>query len=228
MANGDALPIRSGCSTTSRRGRPVRERCSSESTKSRRPVDSTAESSSSNGQRSGLPVGSEADVVNGFRELDDEDLVAIIGPSISDNGLIVAPLCDEYRVPAINYTGGERTRSRVDVPLSSRLARRRAARARGTRRRRAASVGSPCCSTSPPSVGATPNASKPPAVGSAWKSPARRASAAGRERDRVARAPPRGQPRRPRLPRTRRRVPRRRARAQANSAGRFQFSRTRR
>src|SRR3954447_3308330 len=62
-------------------------------------------------QSRGLPAGSEAEVVRGFDELDDEDVVAIVGPSISDNALIVAPLCDAARIPAINYTGGERTRS---------------------------------------------------------------------------------------------------------------------
>ena len=46
--------------------------------------------------------------------------------------LIVAPLCDAARIPAINYSGGERTRSRMDVPLPGRLARRGAAGARGT------------------------------------------------------------------------------------------------
>jgi branched-chain amino acid transport system substrate-binding protein len=59
----------------------------------------------------GLPSGSEAAVARGFEELVADDVVAIIGPSISDNALIVAPLCDAARVPAINYTGGERTRS---------------------------------------------------------------------------------------------------------------------
>jgi branched-chain amino acid transport system substrate-binding protein len=59
----------------------------------------------------GLPGGSEAEVVRAFDELDDEDVVAIVGPSISDNALIVAPLCDAARIPAINYSGGERTRS---------------------------------------------------------------------------------------------------------------------
>src|SRR4051794_2291542 len=59
----------------------------------------------------GLPGGSEADVVRAFQELVDDDVVAIIGPSISDNALIAAPLCDAARVPAINYSGGERTRS---------------------------------------------------------------------------------------------------------------------
>ncbi len=62
-------------------------------------------------QTRGLPAGSEQDVKRGFAELDDEGVIAIIGPSISDNALIVAPLCDAARIPAINYTGGERTRS---------------------------------------------------------------------------------------------------------------------
>jgi len=62
-------------------------------------------------QSAGLPSGSEADVVRAFHELDAEDVVAIIGPSISDNALIAAPLCDAARIPAINYSGGERTRS---------------------------------------------------------------------------------------------------------------------
>jgi len=59
----------------------------------------------------GLPSGSEAEVVRAFRKLDDEDVLAIVGPSISDNALIAAPLCDDARIPAINYSGGERTRS---------------------------------------------------------------------------------------------------------------------
>ncbi len=62
-------------------------------------------------QSRGLPSGSEADVVRAFKELRDEGVVAIVGPSISDNALIVAPLCDAARIPAINYSGGERTRS---------------------------------------------------------------------------------------------------------------------
>jgi len=62
-------------------------------------------------QSRGLPSGSEAEVVRAFRELADEDVVAIVGPSISDNALIAAPLCDAARIPAINYSGGERTRS---------------------------------------------------------------------------------------------------------------------
>src|SRR5467141_1168261 len=62
-------------------------------------------------QARGLPSGSEADVTRAFAEICAEDVVAIAGPSISDNALIAAPLCDRARVPAINYSGGERTRS---------------------------------------------------------------------------------------------------------------------
>ncbi len=62
-------------------------------------------------QARGLPSGTEADVVRAFRELCAEDVLAIAGPSISDNALIAAPLCDDASVPAINYSGGERTRS---------------------------------------------------------------------------------------------------------------------
>lgn len=62
-------------------------------------------------QARGLPSGTEADVVRAFHELCAEDVLAIAGPSISDNALIAAPFCDHARVPAINYSGGERTRS---------------------------------------------------------------------------------------------------------------------
>src|SRR5437016_3511030 len=70
-------------------------------------------------QSRGLPSGSEAEVARAFQELDDDDVVAIVGPSISDNALIVAPLCDAARIPAINYSGGERARSSLgwDVPV---------------------------------------------------------------------------------------------------------------
>ncbi len=62
-------------------------------------------------QARGLPSGSEHDIKRAFAKLDDAGVVAIIGPSISDNALIAAPLCDDARLPAINYSGGERTRS---------------------------------------------------------------------------------------------------------------------
>jgi branched-chain amino acid transport system substrate-binding protein len=59
----------------------------------------------------GLPSGTEHDVVTAFRELDDAGVLLVVGPSISDNGLIVAPLADAAGLASINYTGGERTRS---------------------------------------------------------------------------------------------------------------------
>ncbi len=62
-------------------------------------------------QARGLPSGSEHDVKRAFADLDDAGVLAIVGPSISDNALIAAPLCDAARVPAINYSGGERTRA---------------------------------------------------------------------------------------------------------------------
>jgi ABC-type branched-subunit amino acid transport system substrate-binding protein len=62
-------------------------------------------------QVAGLPAGSERDVINGFQQLDQSGVVAIVGPSISDNGVIVRGLADAAQVPCINYTGGEVTRS---------------------------------------------------------------------------------------------------------------------
>jgi len=47
----------------------------------------------------GLPSGSEHDIKRAFAELDSGGAIAIVGPSISDNALIVAPLCDAARVP---------------------------------------------------------------------------------------------------------------------------------
>src|SRR5688572_15454377 len=59
----------------------------------------------------GHPAGSPADVVAGFDALVAEGVDVIVGPSISDNALVTAPRADAHRVPAINYSGGERTRS---------------------------------------------------------------------------------------------------------------------
>lgn len=61
-------------------------------------------------QAEGLPGGSAESVVAGFDLLVARDVVAIVGPSISDNGLIVRDLADRAGVPCINYTGGAFTR----------------------------------------------------------------------------------------------------------------------
>src|SRR5438105_10740169 len=60
----------------------------------------------------GLPLGTAHSVETNFAELVDEGVLTIVGPSISDNGLIVRDLADDARVPCINYTGGELTRGR--------------------------------------------------------------------------------------------------------------------
>jgi hypothetical protein len=50
----------------------------------------------------GLPLGTEHDVVTAFDELESSGCVLIVGPSISDNGLITAPLYDAVGLPCIN------------------------------------------------------------------------------------------------------------------------------
>ena len=72
---------------------------------------STVRSRWSSTRRVACPSGSAAEMIHGFQALVDQDVLAIVGPAISDNALIVAPLCDQVGIPAINYTGGERTRS---------------------------------------------------------------------------------------------------------------------
>ncbi len=63
-------------------------------------------------QARGLPIGSEHEVIVAFKALAAEGVLAIVGPSISDNCLIAAPCADVARVPSINYSGGEMTRSK--------------------------------------------------------------------------------------------------------------------
>ena len=59
----------------------------------------------------GLPTGSAAAVESAFARLCDSDAIAVIGPAISDNALIVRDLADAAGLPCINWTGGELTRS---------------------------------------------------------------------------------------------------------------------
>jgi branched-chain amino acid transport system substrate-binding protein len=59
----------------------------------------------------GLPAGTARDVEVGFAELAEAGVLAVIGPSISDNALIVRDLADASRLPSINYSGGAMTRS---------------------------------------------------------------------------------------------------------------------
>jgi ABC-type branched-subunit amino acid transport system substrate-binding protein len=58
----------------------------------------------------GLPFGSEHDVQRGFAALDDAGVLLVVGPSISDNCLIARDCATAAELPAINWSGGERTR----------------------------------------------------------------------------------------------------------------------
>jgi len=58
----------------------------------------------------GLPGGSEHDVRTTFAALADSGAIVALGPSISDNGLIVSAMVDDIGLPCVNYTGGEITR----------------------------------------------------------------------------------------------------------------------
>ena len=51
-------------------------------------------------------------MVEHFSGLVDAGVVAVVGPSITDNGVIVRDLADEAGLPCINFTGGAITRSR--------------------------------------------------------------------------------------------------------------------
>ncbi|HVU71745.1 MAG TPA: ABC transporter substrate-binding protein [Mycobacteriales bacterium] len=62
-------------------------------------------------QATGLPSGSAHELTRGFKELDQAGCLAIVGPSITDNGIVARDLADAARIPCINYTGGEVTRS---------------------------------------------------------------------------------------------------------------------
>lgn len=62
-------------------------------------------------QARGLPSGTAHDMEKCFSSLARDGVLAVVGPSISDNALIVRPMCEDLAVPCINYTGGEMTRS---------------------------------------------------------------------------------------------------------------------
>src|SRR4051812_35501609 len=49
-----------------------------------------------------LPGGSARAVTSAFAELVDAGVVAIIGPAISDNALVVRPLADAAGIPTLN------------------------------------------------------------------------------------------------------------------------------
>ena len=69
-----------------------------------RPVDLLARHSN------GLPAGTAIDIERDFASLVDAGALVVVGPSVSDNGLIARDLSDRSGLPCINYTGGEHTR----------------------------------------------------------------------------------------------------------------------
>jgi len=58
-----------------------------------------------------LPGGSAHAVERAFAELIDQGVAAILGPAISDNAIVVQPHADRARIPTLNYSGSEETRS---------------------------------------------------------------------------------------------------------------------
>ena len=59
----------------------------------------------------GLPEGSASNVTAGFHRLVARDPLVIMGPTVTDNGLVVKDLADAARIPCCNWTGSDATRS---------------------------------------------------------------------------------------------------------------------
>jgi branched-chain amino acid transport system substrate-binding protein len=59
----------------------------------------------------GLPSGTPEDLAAGLHALDKGGAAIVVGPSISDNGVIARDLADAAGLACVNYTGGERCRS---------------------------------------------------------------------------------------------------------------------
>jgi branched-chain amino acid transport system substrate-binding protein len=58
-----------------------------------------------------LPGGSEESVRAAFTRLDSAGVLAVLGPAITDNALVVRPMADAAGLATLNYSGGEQTRS---------------------------------------------------------------------------------------------------------------------
>ncbi|HVM68179.1 MAG TPA: ABC transporter substrate-binding protein [Acidimicrobiales bacterium] len=59
----------------------------------------------------GLPHGTAHAVEAAFHRLVERGVLAIVGPAVTDNGLVVRDLADAARIPCINWTGCDLTRS---------------------------------------------------------------------------------------------------------------------
>jgi branched-chain amino acid transport system substrate-binding protein len=62
-------------------------------------------------EAAGYPRGAASVCAEGSRTLAAQGVVAIIGPAISDNAIACTAAADELRVPHINWSGSQRTRS---------------------------------------------------------------------------------------------------------------------
>jgi len=58
-----------------------------------------------------LPGGSARAVEDAFAALDAAGVIAILGPAISDNAIVVRPLADRAGIATLNYAGAEESRS---------------------------------------------------------------------------------------------------------------------
>ena len=59
----------------------------------------------------GLPEGTAASVTAGFHRLVAQDALVIMGPTVTDNGLVATELADEFRIPVLQLDRQRRTRS---------------------------------------------------------------------------------------------------------------------
>jgi branched-chain amino acid transport system substrate-binding protein len=59
----------------------------------------------------GLPHGTAAAVEEAFARLEARGVLAVLGPAVTDNGLVVRDLADAAKLPCINWTGCDLTRS---------------------------------------------------------------------------------------------------------------------
>jgi len=59
----------------------------------------------------GHPRGTPEAVAAALVEHARSDVLAVIGPAISDNALVCVPIADHYTLPCINWTGSEQARS---------------------------------------------------------------------------------------------------------------------
>lgn len=58
-----------------------------------------------------LPGGDARSVEDAFRRLEAAGVLAILGPAISDNAIVVRPLAEQFGLATLNYTGAEESRS---------------------------------------------------------------------------------------------------------------------